>query len=599
MFENIVSSIGRFSYKHRKIIAILGIILFIAVVYLQSQAMIEYSYAEESLVTDIFPQDDTLVIVYNNKDEKAISALIEKLEKDERVTSIQAYANTLGMELSPSELADMLGIDVVFLNTLFYIYDNGMQASGMTFTDFITFISSDAFLENEMFAGMITDDYKSQLTQLGGLVEALTNGQKYSADEVASMFGIDARTIKIIYYIKHLTDFPHNYTPGYIIGSMYDLFGMDTELLDIIFQTEIDNKITFNEFVDTISKIYPMISGLIDDEQASQFSSLMTIADSIKNNDLLEPSDIAEMFSSMEGAEMLNDDTVTLLYIMSRGNTIDYSNKKIALYDFFMFISEEVISNESFSSFFDGDVAEQIESAKVQMLEGKEQLIGPEHSRMVLTLSYVPESPEINSFYVNLTKTLDSLMTKDYYLVGSTAMSYEVSLTFDSEFLVITLVTILVVMVVVLLTFRNIPISLLLICVIECAVFAMMSVMAITNSPMFFIAVILVQCILMGTMIDYAILFTTYYIEVRKKFSAEEALPEVMKQSTYAILTSSLILVLVTFICGLNMSGTVAAILQTLSIGAACAILLILFVLPSFLVLFDKVIIKNKNESIE
>ena len=100
----------------------------------------------------------------------------------------------------------------------------------------------------------------------------------------------------------------------------------------------------------------------------------------------------------------------------------------------------------------------------------------------------------------------------------------------------------------------------------------------------------------MGTMIDYAILFTTYYMETRKTFCLEDALPEVMRRSAYAILTSSLILILVTFICGLFMTGTVAAILQTLSIGALCAILLILFVLPSLLVILDKWIIKDSKE---
>ena len=126
-----------------------------------------------------------------------------------------------------------------------------------------------------------------------------------------------------------------------------------------------------------------------------------------------------------------------------------------------------------------------------------------------------------------------------------------------------------------------------------------MSVMTISGSPIFFIALILVQCILMGTMIDYAILFTTYYKEIRKTHSLEDTLPEVMRKSTYAILTSSLIMVLVTFVCGLFMTGTVAAILQTLSIGAFCAIVLILFVLPSMLVILDKWILKDSERAKE
>jgi predicted RND superfamily exporter protein len=97
-------------------------------------------------------------------------------------------------------------------------------------------------------------------------------------------------------------------------------------------------------------------------------------------------------------------------------------------------------------------------------------------------------------------------------------------------------------------------------------------------------------------MIDYGILFTTYYMEVRKDYSGADVLPEVMRRSTHSILTSSLLIVLVTLICGRFLSGAVASILTTLGIGALCAILLILFVLPSLLVIFDKYIVKQEKK---
>ena len=54
---------------------------------------------------------------------------------------------------------------------------------------------------------------------------------------------------------------------------------------------------------------------------------------------------------------------------------------------------------------------------------------------------------------------------------------------------------------------------------------------------------------------------------------------------------------LVTFICGFFMSGIVAIILQTIGVGAFCAIILILFVLPSYLVLLDKFFIKESDNN--
>lgn len=595
MFDKIVSSIGKFSYKYRKIIALLGAVLFIAVIILQAFAVVEFTYAEESIVSDIFPQDDNLVIVYNKYDEDRIPKLIEHLEKDEHVTSVQAYANTLGIKLSPAEISEMLGIDIVFINTLYYIYENGMLTEGMTFVDFVSFISSDEFLSNEMFASMIDDDSKAQIYQLRDLVNAINSVKRYTAPQIAEMFDIDVNTVNIIFYIKQLMNITPSNSINTIFATAANALGMAPDIIETLFKVKPVEKMTFNDFVLTLKTIYPYVKDFLNSEQATQFDSLISIHASIKENAEIFPEDIAEMFSSMEGAEMFNKDSITLLYIMSRSNTMDYSDKKVALYDFFIFLAEDIVGNESLSSFFDEDVASQLDSAKAEMVNGRSQLVGKDHSRMVVTINYVPESPEIQAFYDDLTDTLDSLMLHDYYLVGNTAMSYEVSQTFHNEFLLITIVTAAVILLVVLITFKNIPVSLLLICVIECAVFAMMSVMTVANSPIFFIALILVQCILMGTMIDYAILFTTYYREARKTFSIEDALPETMRKSTYAILTSSLILVLVTFICGLNMTGTVAAILQTLSVGAFCAILLILFVLPSYLVIFDKWITKENT----
>ena len=598
MFDKIVSSIGRFSFKNRKLIAVLGFILLIAVIILESQTIIEYSYAEDSIVTDIFPQDDIIVLVYENKDEKMMSSIIDMLSKDEHVTSIQAYANTLGAEMSVDDVAGMFGIDRVFVNTLFYLCENGFATEGMTFVDFATFITSDDFINNELFAPMLDEASKAQIAQLGSLVNALTSTDKYSAEEISAMFGVDVQMVQSVFYIKQLQNINYQNFANTIFGTIAGVLGVDAQTIEKVFNITPVTSLNMEEFVRVISDLSAIADAFVDSEQGTQLHTLIDIYDAVKSNKELSPSDIVDLFGNMADTDMFTEENLTLLYIMSRSNTMDMSSTKIPLYDFFTFLSEEIITNEAFSSYFDEAMLAEFESAKTMMSEGIAQLVGPEHSRMVITVDYVLESPEINKFYADLTDMLDNTLSGNYYLVGNSAMSYEVSQTFDQEYLIISIVTAIAVFLVVYMSFRKFSVSLLLICVIECAVFAMMSVMAVTGSPMFFIALILVQCILMGSMIDYAILFTTYYREVRKEYVLEEALPVVMTRATYAILTSSLILVLVTFICGFFMTGTVAAILQTLSIGAFCAILLILFVLPSYLVLLDKFIIKESKEKL-
>lgn len=591
MIDKIVGSIGSFSYKNKKTISILALILFAAVIIGQSLLVIEYSYAEESIVTDIFPQDDTVVIVYENKDESKINSIIKYLEKDEHVTEIQAYANTLGAQMTPDDMVAMMGIPKVFVNTLVYMSEYGMDTTGLTLVELTSFLSSDEFLNNEMFSSMIDESSKEQIGMMKSLVDALASDKEYSADEIASMLGIDKQLVQSVFYIaqmKALNIF--NITPMFW-ASVAEALGMEPDMIEMIFRVKPVKTLQFAEFVDIISEVSVFAQGIMDKETRQMLSTFKNMTDSVKNNTDITVDDLSAMFSLAGDSAMLTDEMVPLIYIMARSNTMDMSKTTVALYDFFIFLSEDVLKNEMFSSFFDDSVASQFAEAKVTMEDGKAQLIGDKHSRMIISLDYTFESPEIKEFYANFTKKLDSTLSGEYYLVGASAMSYEVEQSFKTEFLIISIVTAIVVFAVVWFTFKKFLLSLLLIGVIECAVFSMMSVMVVIELPMYFIALILVQCILMGSMIDYGILFTTYYMEVRREYSLEKALPEVMKRATHAILTSSLIIVLVTLICGVFMSGAVASILKTLGIGALCAILLILFVLPSLLAIFDKHIV--------
>ena len=602
MFDKIVGSIGTFSYKNRKVISLVALMLFITVILISSKLVIEYSYFEESIVTDIFPQDDTIVIVYDNKDESKIGEIIKYLSQDEHVTSIQAYANTLGAEMSASDLVEMMGIPETFVNTLFYIYGNGMDTTGMTLVDFVSFISSDDFLNNELFSSMIDDETKGQIGQMKAIVDAIASGENYSAEEIANILGIDKQLVQSVFYIAQLKNANiFNITPMFW-ANVADALGMDAETIERVFRIQPVKTLKFAEFVDIMVEVSAYANGIIDAEQMEMLGMLKDMSNMIVEERTITPDNLAELFSGTAGGDMFNDNTSALLYIMARSNTSDMASVRIPLYDFFMFLSEEILQNEAFSSFFDESVAAQFESAKVTMQDGLAQLVGEDHSRMVITLNYEVESKAIYAFYDNFTSMLEETLSHEYYLVGMTAMSYEVSQNFETEYRIISIVTAIAVLLVVWFTFKKFFVSVLLICVIECAVFSMMSVMVMIDLPMYFVPLILVQCILMGSMIDYGILFTTYYKEVRKEFGVEDALPEVMRRATHSILTSSLLIVLVTLICGKFMSGAVASILTTLGIGSLCAILLILFVLPSLLIIFDKYIIEqpaDKNDEFD
>lgn len=555
MFDRIVSSIGRFSYKYRKVICILAAILFVVCVVLESQAMISYSYIDENKVTEVFPQDDTLVIVYENKNEEDIKNVIAELEKDEHITSIQAYANTLGAKLTPNDLSKNFNIDKSLIDVLYYIYYN-YEIEPMTLVEFTSFITSDRFINSPIFSGHINEESQQQMKKLGTIVSALNSKKPMLAEDIAQMLSIDVNVVKtILFFTQFKTD-----------------------------------SIIFSDFVQSINSLTNIAASSIDSETLSQLKTLNRMSEIIKNQEKLLPGELISVFGTITDSDMFNENNISLLYMVIQSSNRTF--EAVSLYDIFTFLSS-VMENEMLSSFIDENMKQQFGEAKIMIEEGKEQLVGPEYSRMIVTLNYKPDSKEIKDFYNNLDLMLNDNLRGDYYMVGATAMSHEVESSFDKEYTMISIITAIAVLIVVCISFRKFLIPVLLVFIIEFSVFAMMSVMSIINFPMHFIALILVQCILMGSMIDYAILLTTCYTEVRRELPVNLVLPEVMRRATHSILTSSSILISVSFICGFFMTGQVANILVTLGVGALCAVLLILFVLPACLTLFDRYLLRD------
>ena len=102
----------------------------------------------------------------------------------------------------------------------------------------------------------------------------------------------------------------------------------------------------------------------------------------------------------------------------------------------------------------------------------------------------------------------------------------------------------------------------------------------------------------MGATIDYAILYTSYYLEHRKTKGIKESIIDSYNKSINTILTSSSILIIVTLIIANFASAIAAKICKTISEGTLCSTILILTLLPAILACLDKFIVKNKHNNI-
>ena len=175
-------------------------------------------------------------------------------------------------------------------------------------------------------------------------------------------------------------------------------------------------------------------------------------------------------------------------------------------------------------------------------------------------------------------------------------MVHEMANNFSREFLTVSLITAVAIFLVVLLTFRAPAIPLILVLLVQCGVYMAITAMGWQGYDVYYLALLVVQGILMGATIDYAIVFSSYYKELRRTLPRYESLCGAYEKSIHTIMTSGLILILVTAILGkFCPTQSIAQVCTSIALGSLSAVLLILFILPGLLACFDRLIIGRQK----
>ena len=550
MSNKIIQSISNFTYKFKYVIAIVFLIVFGCSLYFQSHTKISYSYKDYNELLEVFPEDDNLVIVYDNEDEEHLQDLITYLEKDENVTSIQGYGNTIGVKLNYLQFSSTLGISSDIVKTLYFLYQNDVSTLKNSLPEIIATIKT--LSENPLLSSYFDEQSLQIINQYETMIQGILSDYQYSSQELA------------------------------------DLFAMDKVLIDFLFLSSGVSSMTLEQFTNTILESY---QNQLDEQQLAQLQQLKGLIEVVKNDIRFNPNELALLLNN----DKINADILSLVYAFYNASLVDLDDTYISMFDMFMFLCDDFLKNETYSKFLSEDIISQLETYKTTFVEAKKQLVGEKHSRLIVTLSYELESEEIYQFYKNLEQEIQKNFEKDFYLVGNSAMSYELSQSFQNEYLIISIIIAAAIFIVILVTFKRFSIPSILVVLIETAVLLTTCSMALGNSPMYFIALIIVQSMLMGSMVDYGILLTSYYRDLRNNFDVKESVVNALTKSMRTILTSSSVMTITAFILGLVMKDVVAEILFVLSIGTLVATLLIIFVLPSLLVVFDKFITLKKK----
>ena len=378
-------------------------------------------------------------------------------------------------------------------------------------------------------------------------------------------------------------------------------------LFTILYFIKGTNIVTFNTPKDnTISKIFKKDNNIVllyenkNEDNIDEIIKYLTTDNKVKTINTYKTT-VGKKYNASELDYFLKMQNIDINkeIIVSIYKTIyqdKYNNdSKLTLEELINFIIQ---NQNNFKNMINDDMFLEINNANNMIQETKKMFVGESYSIINISTSYKEESKDTFTFIDKLDKECMNKLNEKYYFIGNSIMNYEMSNNFNYEMNKLTIITIVLIFLVVLFTFKSLIIPFILVLLIQCAVYILMSIINILDMKVYYLSLLIVQSILMGATIDYAILFTNYYRELRKENSIRISLKETYNKSIHTILTSSLIMIIITGVLGFVFKDpAIGEICHIIAIGVTIAVLLILFVLPSIIVLFDKKIVNNKSKS--
>ena len=224
------------------------------------------------------------------------------------------------------------------------------------------------------------------------------------------------------------------------------------------------------------------------------------------------------------------------------------------------------------------------------------QLISKNYSRMVLSVDVPYEGEETFALVEQVRNIAQKYYSDTYYLAGEGVSTYDLMETVTDDMVKVNLMAIAAVFIVLLLSLRSISLPIVLVLSIETAIWINLSIPYFMDTPIFYIAYLIISSIQLGATVDYAILMTDRYKENREMMNKKAAVIQTISDVTVSILTSGSVLTVVGLLLGYI---TTNQLLGQLGIfigrGAILSLIIVLFVLPGLLYLFDPLIIRKRK----
>ena len=301
-------------------------------------------------------------------------------------------------------------------------------------------------------------------------------------------------------------------------------------------------------------------------------------------------------FSEVAGVDL---DLVRVLYQFYAFDKEQYSafmknldDYRVSIIDMIDFIYQQ---KEKGGIEFDEEMSDEIDDLYKAVCDARKQLEGENYDRLVFTLRGAVEGADT---FATIDRIRDIALEyyDEVYVVGDATSNYDLSTSFERDNVIISVLTALFVGVILLFTFQSAGLPFLLVLTIQGSIWINFSMPYLTGSTMYFLSYLVVSSIQMGATIDYAIVITSRYLDLRKGIpDRKAAVAQSLNEAFPTIITSGTILTSAGFVIGyLTNNAVIASLGKVLGRGTLISIILVMTVLPQLLLVGDRLIDKTE-----
>lgn len=327
----------------------------------------------------------------------------------------------------------------------------------------------------------------------------------------------------------------------------------------------------------------------------------VTSALGLANQEIDDDYTLTDKISPRQFAEMtdLDVEIVQVLYSAYAYNEEQYGpvitgidDYEVPIIDMFLFLYEQY--QEGYVN-LDDDMDETLTTLYDTLHDAQLQLQGENYSRFVVSIDKPGEGEETYAAMDEIRGIGEQVYGKGkVILAGNSTSAHDLESTFSQDNMIINVMTALFVMIILFFTFQSAGLPVLLVMTIEGSIWINFTIPAVQGQTVYFIAYLIVSAIQMGATIDYAIVISSRYMQLKTEMPVEKAVVEALNQSFPTIFTSGSIMTSSGFLIGnISTDATVSAMGITLGRGTLTSIVLVLFVLPQILLLGDWIIEKT------